>query len=116
MYCEQWQFPRGAVRKGEGAQACALREFAEETGLTVHAVHSACRAELHYMVVIRDYDIERTVIYYLAEIGPGEIRLGNENHGEARWSTADEAWEMLAETSPEQLPALDAALEYLSTN
>ena len=77
---------------------------------------SECRAELHYMVVIRDYDIERTVVYFLAEIGPGEVRLGNENHGEARWSTANEAWEMLAETSPEQLPALDAALEYLSTN
>ena len=90
-----------------------VREFAEETGLFVHELHDDCRAELHYTVVIRDYDIERTVVYFLADINPGEIRLGNKNH-KRRWTTASEAWEMLTETSPEQLPALDTALEYLS--
>jgi hypothetical protein len=69
---------------------------------------------LHYVVTIRGYEIARTIIYYLAEVGPGEIRLGHENHCEARWASPQEAWELLTETSPEQLPALDAALEFLN--
>lgn len=113
LFFEQWQFPRGGVQRGEDDITCARREFTEETGLPVVKVHDACRAELHYTVAIRGYDIERTILYYLAETGPGEIRLGHEDHGEARWVTAQEAWELLTETSPEQLPALDAALEFL---
>ena len=98
--------------KGESERTCALREFREETGLKLHKLYEDCRTELHYTVVVRDYDLERTIVYFLAEVGPGEVRLGNENHGEARWAPAQEAWELLTETSPEQLPALDAALAY----
>jgi phosphoribosylformimino-5-aminoimidazole carboxamide ribotide isomerase len=112
LFFEQWQLPRGHVLKGETEQACALREFREATGLKVHKVHETCRTELHYTVVIRDYDVERTIVYFLAEVDGGEVRLGNENHGEARWAAAQEAWELLTETSPEQLPALDAAMAY----
>ncbi len=112
QFYEQWQFPRGTVLKGESERDCALREFADATGLPVQALHMECRSELNYTVVIRDYDLERTIVYFLAEVGPGELQLGNENHGEAHWANAQEAWELLTETSPEQLPALDAALAY----
>jgi phosphoribosylformimino-5-aminoimidazole carboxamide ribotide isomerase len=115
LFFEQWQFPRGGIRPGETDLACARREFAEETGLPVCKIVAECRTELHYTVNIRGYDMERTVVYFLAEIGPGEIRLGHENHCEARWVDGREAWELLTETAPEQLPALDAATEYLST-
>jgi phosphoribosylformimino-5-aminoimidazole carboxamide ribotide isomerase len=112
LFYEQWQFPRGAVLKGETEQACALREFHDATGLKVNRVYEDCRTELHYTVVIRDYDLERTIVYLLAEVETSEVRLGNENHGEARWASAQETWELLTETSPEQLPAYDAALAY----
>lgn len=112
-YYEQWQFPRGTVLKGESEVACALREFADATSLPVEHLHADCRSELHYTVVVRDYDLERTIVYFLAEVGKGDVRLGNENHCEARWVASQEAWELLTETSPEQLPALDAALAYL---
>ena len=52
-------------------------------------------------------------MYYLAEVGSHEVHLSQENHCEARWMDAHEAWELLTETAPEQLPALDAALAYL---
>lgn len=113
LFYEQWQFPRGTLLKGESERACALREFADATGLRVQALHDNCRSELHYNVVIRDYVVVRTIVYFLAEVEAGEVRVGNENHGEARWVGAQEAWELLTETSPEQLPALDAALAYL---
>lgn len=32
-----WQFPAGAIEAGEGAEDAAVRETAEETGLTVKA-------------------------------------------------------------------------------
>ena len=114
LFFEQWQFPRGGVCKGEDDRTCALREFDEETGLRVVRVDESCRTELHYVAQVRGYELERTIVYYLAEIGPGEVRLGNDNHGEARWVDGREAWELLTETSPEQLPALDAAVAFLS--
>jgi len=55
-----------------------------------------------------------TIIYFLAECDPGDVQLVSEDHCEARWGNAREAWELLTETSPEQLPALDAAVAYLS--
>jgi len=113
LFFEQWQFPRGGSHHNEGEIACARREFSEEAGLPVRKVFKNCRSELNYTTSIRGYEIERTVVYYLAEIGPGEIRLGDENHCEARWVSAQEAWELLAETGPEQLPALDTALAFL---
>ena len=113
-YFEQWQFPRGGVHNGEHDLACARREFQEESGLQIVRVHDDCRSELHYESHIRNYEIDRTIVYYLAEVGAGDIRLSNEDHCEARWVNAQEAWDLLTETSPEQLPALDAAAAYLS--
>jgi 8-oxo-dGTP diphosphatase len=50
-----WQFPAGAVEDGETAEEAAVRETAEETGLTVRAVkvlgervHPATGREMSY--------------------------------------------------------------------
>lgn len=113
LFFEQWQFPRGGVQAQEDDAICARREFAEETGLSILKFHEECRTVLEYTAVIRNYEIERTIVYYLAEAGLQEVHLGHEDHCEARWLSAHEAWELLTETSPEQLPALDAAVAYL---
>ena len=54
---------------------CARREFVEETGLAIRQFHEDCRVELHYTANIRNYAIERTLVYYLAEVDSGEIAL-----------------------------------------
>lgn len=114
VFFEQWQFPRGGSEKCETDLACAGREFNEETGLTPKQVFDECRTVLQYTATIRGYDIDRTIVYFLAEIDPGdEVVLGHENHAEAQWLDAKSAWEHLTETSPEQLPALDAAVAFL---
>lgn len=114
LFFEQWQFPRGGVEGELCNQACAVREFEEETGLSVKQLYDNCRTELDYVTKIRDYEIERKIVYYLAEVNTyEEVRLGHENHCEARWSSANEAWELLTDTAPEQLPALDNAMAYL---
>jgi hypothetical protein len=68
---------------------------------------------LEYTATIRSYEIERTIVYYLAETNVQEVHLGHEDLCEARWLDVRETWELLTETSPEQLPALDAAMAYL---
>jgi phosphoribosylformimino-5-aminoimidazole carboxamide ribotide isomerase len=113
LFFEQWQFPRGGVASGETDLQCARRELIEETGLEIRHVHEDCRVELHYTASIRNYEIDRTVVYYLAEVATGEICFGDEDHCEASWVGPQEAWELLTETGPEQLPALDAAVGYL---
>ena len=113
LFFEQWQFPRGMVEAGEDDQAAAAREFSLETGLPLIKLEPRCRTVLEYTSAIRGYDIERTIVYFLGEIGAGEVRLGNENHCEARWLSPQETWELLTETSPEQLPAYDAAMACL---
>ncbi len=113
LFVEQWQFPRGGVHPHEDDQSCARRKFAEETGLPILKFHEECRAVLEYTASIRSYEIERTIVYYLAETGLQEVHLGHEDHCEARWLDVRETWELLTETSPEQLPALDAAMAYL---
>lgn len=113
LFFEQWQFPRGGVESDESDLACAQREFAEETGMSIRQLHEDCRTELKYTSTIRGYEIARTVIYYLAEVEPGAVQLGHENHCEARWLNPQQTWEILTETSPEQLPAFDAAVTFL---
>ncbi|MCB0044513.1 MAG: NUDIX domain-containing protein [Caldilineaceae bacterium] len=113
LYFEKWQFPRGCYEGGEDDLACALRKFSEETNLSIEELHETCRTELNYVAKIRCYDVQRKVVYYLARVADGVICLGNENHCESRWGNPRETWELLTETSPEQLPALDAALAYL---
>lgn len=112
-FFEQWQFPRGGNCPNESDLQCARREFMEETGLTIRHVHEDCRVELHYTANIRSYEIERTLVYYLAEVENGVLSLGDEDHCEGVWVGPQEAWELLTETGPEQLPALDAAVGYL---
>ena len=113
MFCEQWQFPRGGTSYSEANEQCALHRFEHETGLAATTMHDDFRVELNYTRVIRDYAVERTIVYFLAETEGKEIRLGSDVHCEARWFPYREAWELLTETGPEQLPALDAAREYL---
>jgi len=114
-FFEQWQFPRGGKQEGENELVCAQRKFAEETGLPVLRVHENIRSNLRYVARIRNHDIERTIIYFLAEAGPGATRLGQDDHSEHRWVSLDDARLLLMDTSPEQLPALDAAEAYFRT-
>lgn len=113
MFCEHWQFPRGGTSYSEANAECALQRFCAETGMPKPVVHGDFRVELQYTREIRQYSVERTIVYYLAETGDHEIRLGSDIHCEARWVPYEEAWELLTETAPEQLLALEEARAYL---
>lgn len=112
-FFDQWQFPRGSVKRAESDVDAATRHFDDETHLPIAHLFADTHTTLQYTCFIRSYDIERTILYYTAEIGEGEIEMGNSNHCEARWCNYNEAWELLTTTAPEQLPALDDAQRLL---
>ena len=112
-FFEEWQFPRGGVEPGESDLDCARRESAIETGLPILSLYEDCPTALDFTVNIRGYDVQRTIVYFLAEVGEGAVQLGHDNHSECRWCSLEEAKTLLLETSPEQLPAWRAAARLL---
>jgi phosphoribosylformimino-5-aminoimidazole carboxamide ribotide isomerase len=116
MCREQWQFPRTLLAEGECEVAAAQRSLEQETGLPLNALYADTRIALNYATTIREYTVERHSVYFLAQTATDEVCLSNEDHCEARWASAQEAWELLTETSPELLPALEAATAYLNAH
>jgi 8-oxo-dGTP pyrophosphatase MutT (NUDIX family) len=74
-----WTFPKGKLDEGEGFVACALREVAEETGLTCQALRLiGTTSYLHRK------GKPKIVAYYLMLAESGEFSP-NEEVTELRW-------------------------------
>lgn len=112
-YYELWEFPRGPVEVRETTPESARRALHELTGQHILRFNESCNPRLSYVDVVRDYEIHHTVIYYLAEVEGNEVDIGHEDHCEAHWGDYRSTWELLTETAPELLPALDRAMACL---
>lgn len=91
-----WDFPKGALERGESPREGAVREVAEETGLT--------RLEFPFgdaFIETEPYAGGKVARYYLVEIGAGEASLpvnpllGRPEHHEFRWAAYEEASRLL---------------------
>lgn len=107
-----WDFPKGMVESGETPWAAALREVAEETGLT----------DLRFPFgedfrETEPYSSGKVARYYLAETPDGPVslpvspELGRPEHHEFRWTSREEA---RARLPARLLPILDWAWERVS--
>lgn len=50
-----WQMPQGGIDDGEGAEAAALRELAEETGIAAHLVAIIARSGTEFFYDLPDH-------------------------------------------------------------
>ena len=86
---DDWSLPKGKLEPGEAAEAAALREVEEETGL---------RCRLGDPVGCTEYRDRRgrhkTVCYWNMEVVSGRFAPGAEVD-QLRWLTVDEALELL---------------------
>ena len=86
-----WGFPKGHLEPGEDAAAAAVREIAEETGLTDLVLHGPIRA-IDWFFRFRGHVIHKTCHFFLFESLSGEAQpQRDEGISDCRWLSADEA-------------------------
>jgi 8-oxo-dGTP pyrophosphatase MutT (NUDIX family) len=93
-----WALPKGLIDRGEDAQATALREVREETG--IEAREAQRLGDVKYVYSRGGERIFKVVVFYLARAAAGrtdarEPRMRVEV-AEARWLPLDDAPRLLA--------------------
>ena len=108
-----WAFPKGHQEAGEDNLQTAEREFEEETGLKNYQVLEDEKFFEHYNFIYGGQAYDKTVEYYLAEVGEGELEIQDEELQAAEWLAADKVLEKL--TFPATKKIFKQALAWLKT-
>jgi dATP pyrophosphohydrolase len=87
-----WCQVAGKIEAEETAWQAALRELAEETGLTPEALYSAQRIEQFYR---QDVDALFFIPVFVAFVAPDAVVQLNFEHSDFRWCLLSEACELV---------------------
>ena len=103
-----WSLPKGHLEAGETAEAAAVREVAEETGITGRVV--APLGTIDFWFVADGRRIHKTVHHYLMVRLEGELSDADIEVEQVEWVPLDEVADRLAYADErrlvEQVPAL----------
>jgi 8-oxo-dGTP pyrophosphatase MutT (NUDIX family) len=102
-----WALPKGLIGRGESAEATALREVTEETGLDARVV--AKLGDIRYVYTWAGERIFKVVSFYLLRYAGGRIgtlrpELAHEV-ADVRWLPLDEAASLLAYKGEREMAA-----------
>jgi len=106
-----WGFPKGGIKPGEGELSAAEREVREETGIADFQPIPGFRAISRYRFFRDGVPVDKTVVYFLARVRAGDLRISAE-HNAAGWFSPAEADRTLTYEQGRRI--LAQAEEYLS--
>lgn len=105
-----WSLPKGHVEVGESAEAAAIREVAEETGIRGRVV--ARLGTIDFWFVAEGRRIHKTVHHFLMMAEGGELSDEDVEVTSVAWVPLDEVGELLAYDDERRL--LDRVPELLA--
>lgn len=102
-YGKHWDYPKGHLEKGETPWQAAVRELAEETGITdVCRVADFCQKMEYRFVSSRKGNVRKCVTYFIGETTAMVVKVSDEHLGFA-WLNFTEAMARLTFESARRL-------------
>jgi 8-oxo-dGTP pyrophosphatase MutT (NUDIX family) len=87
-----WDFVKGHVEKGEDEKQTALRELAEETGITDVALIDGFRETMEYTYEWKGQMYHKDVVYFVGKTQTQSIKISHE-HQNFKWLPFEKALE-----------------------
>jgi len=113
-YGRFWDYPKGHVERGEDDEAAALRELAEETGITDAQLAPGFAKEISYFFRGKTGSlIRKEVVFFVARTSRQRVKLSDEHEGSA-WLPYEQARQRLTYANAKQV--LSEAEEFLSSH
>ena len=113
-YGRYWDYPEGHVEKTEDDATAALRELAEETGITDADFVPGFEKEIVYFFRDRKKGlIRKEVVFFIARTSAKRVKISHEHSGSA-WLSHDDAVDRLTYANAKHV--LRDAHEFLRVN